>query len=180
MADEPENTETEEDGEASSKKSGSPIPFLAIGMLGVGLGLLVPLVLPVNAEAPEDTAKEPTPQPEYHQDVPEDQAVYIPFGEKSIVVNLDGDRMSRYLSMNFFLKVSKDSKDPITNLLKDKEPPLKSWLITHLSAYTIEDVRGPAGQNKVRREIRDQFNTIMFPNGGDRIFDILFSEFAVQ
>lgn len=179
MADEPEKAEADEDGEASPKKSGgSPIPFLVIGMLGVGLGLLVPLVLPANADAPEEQAKEPAPVPDYTKEP--DETVYIPFGESSIVVNLDGDRMSRYLSMNFFLKVSKESNDSITQLLEDKMPPLKSWLITHLSAYTIEDVRGPAGQNKVRREIRDQFNTIMFPNGGDRIFDILFSEFAVQ
>ena len=34
--------------------------------------------------------------------------------------------------------------------------------------------------NRIRREIRDQFNTILFPDGYDRIEQVLFQQYNVQ
>ena len=34
--------------------------------------------------------------------------------------------------------------------------------------------------NRIRREIRDQFNAMLYPNGEEKIIEILFDEFVVQ
>jgi flagellar basal body-associated protein FliL len=44
----------------------------------------------------------------------------------------------------------------------------------------MEDLRGAAGQNRLRREIQDHFNTVLFEDGYDRIREVLFEEFNVQ
>jgi flagellar basal body-associated protein FliL len=45
---------------------------------------------------------------------------------------------------------------------------------------SMEDIRGAAGQNRLRREIHDQFNLVMFPDTEGEIKDVLFEEFNVQ
>lgn len=180
MADESTEAETEEGGEdAATKKGGSPIPYLVVGMLGVALGIAVPFLLPDSkGEAPPKDDADPLP--EYTREVPEEKAAYIPFSDDSIVVNINDERMTRFLSINFSLKVSQEDETEVDTLVKDKKTPLKSWLITHLAQYSLEDIRGPAGQNRVRREIRDHFNSFLFPEKGDKIFEVPFTEFAVQ
>ena len=39
---------------------------------------------------------------------------------------------------------------------------------------------GRAGVNRLRREIREQFNAMLYPNGEEPIVEILFDEFVVQ
>ena len=45
---------------------------------------------------------------------------------------------------------------------------------------SMDDVRGAAGQNRLRREIQNEFNANLYPDGDDRILDILFEEFSIQ
>ena len=180
MADESETNDTEAEGEAApDKKGSSPIPFLIVGVLAVGLGLALPFVLPLEGGVAKDDSD---PGFDHVEEIAEDLATYVPFTEDGdgIVVNLDGERMTRYLRIAFSMKIAKESEDEFRAKLAEKMPPLRDWLINHLSVYSLEEIRGAAGQNRIRREIRDQFNTIMFPKGGDRIFEILFFEFAVQ
>ena len=75
-----------------------------------------------------------------------------------------------------------DEKDQlaVTELIEKKKPILKSWLISHLSDKSLDDVRGAAGQNRVRREIHEHFNSVLFPDGFDLITEVVFTEFSVQ
>ena len=43
-----------------------------------------------------------------------------------------------------------------------------------------EDLRGKFGRNRLRREMHDYFNKVLFEDGIERIQDVLFSEFHVQ
>ena len=45
---------------------------------------------------------------------------------------------------------------------------------------SLEEVKGAAGANRLRREIQDQFNTQLFADGADTIQDVLFEEFVIQ
>ena len=105
---------------------------------------------------------------------------YIPFTEKPIVANIKGDRMTRYVNIALELQVAEERKAEITELLAKRLPILKSWIITHLSDKTLEDLKGQAGINRLRREFQDKFNSTLFPDGYDRIYDVLFPEFAIQ
>ena len=146
-------------------------------MLGAGMGLAVPFVFPTAAGDSKDDAE---PLPIHIDEIAADDAIYVDFGEEPTVVNIKSETMGRFLNIAFSMKIAESSKKEFGELLEKKMIPLTSWLITHLSDKTMDDIRGEAGQNRLRREIRDQFNTIIFPRGGDRVFDILFSQFAVQ
>jgi flagellar basal body-associated protein FliL len=53
-------------------------------------------------------------------------------------------------------------------------------LLNQISDKDLDEIRGGAGQNRLRREVRDQFNSVLFPDGYDRIFSVLFNEYNVQ
>ncbi|MGD9857705.1 MAG: flagellar basal body-associated protein FliL, partial [Planctomycetaceae bacterium] len=106
------------------------------------------------------------------------QLAFVPFGD--VTVNLDDGRLSRYLHLSFSLQIEKKDQLEVTKLMEDKKAILRNWLLSYLSDKGMEDIRGAAGQNRIRREIQDQFNTILFPDGYDRIYDVLFEEFNVQ
>lgn len=178
MADEAENPESEDDGEeAPQKKGGSPLPFIIVGILGTALGLAVPFVIPPSEAEPTESADTKEMKKHVGADV---KKVYIEFEEDPTVQNLKDNNLTRFLSVKLSLYVAEDSKDEVETQLANKKVEMKNWLIGQMADKTLDEVSGKEGQNRLRREIRDQFNSIMFPDGGDRIFDIYFTEFAVQ
>jgi flagellar protein FliL len=102
----------------------------------------------------------------------------ILFGD--VVVNLGEDRLNRYLRAKIMVAVDEADKKEIEELLKTQKPFLKSWLISYLSDQSTQEVTRKVGVNRLRREIRDHFNAMLYPNGEERIIDVLFDEFAVQ
>lgn len=144
--------------------------FLLVGVIAIGGGAAVPwFVLKEN----------PSPKKEV---VDKDRkSDLVPFGD--VVVNLGGDtdgRLTRYLRVKIVLVIEDISEKAMNEVLSKQKAFLKNWLISYLSDQSIQDVGRAAGVNRVRREIRDQFNAMLFPDGAERIQDILFDEFVVQ
>lgn len=166
MADKPQATDAA--GEAPKSKSGI-VACLVSSLVGGGVGYATPRFLPHSHEtvaaAPEETPEMREP-------------VYLPFGE--VVVNLDEGRLNRYLRMKLTLQVEKRHEDSTRTLIESHSAILKNWLIGHLSDKDIADIRGAAGLNMLRREIQDQFNVVLCPDGNDRVRDVLFEEFNIQ
>ena len=125
----------------------------------------------VQAEVPE---KDQLPIPE-----PNEEVGYVPFGE-DVVVNFNDPRFSRYLKMRFSLQIAKSQTEDITKLLEEKHDVLINWLIGHIADKRVEDIRGTQGTNRLRREIHDSFNSLLFTDGIERIQDILFQELNIQ
>jgi flagellar protein FliL len=103
---------------------------------------------------------------------------YVPFGD--VVANLDDTRMMRYTRAKFSLAVDKKEAESVTALVEENKTLLKNWLIGYLQNKQIDEVRGTEGYNRIRREIQDRFNDLLFPDGEAKIRDILFEEFNVQ
>lgn len=143
------------------------LSFVSVGVVCAGLGFAVPFCVPRLVTGGADSQEPKTPKP-----------AFVIFGEK--VVNLDDGRLNRYLRVSFSLRVDEDQQKEISELVEARKPILESWLLSHLSGKTMDDVRGEAGQNRVRREIQDYFNAALFDDGFDRIHDILFNEFNIQ
>lgn len=128
---------------------------------------------------------------------------FISFGR--IVVNLNEPALTKYLSLDITLQV--DAKDlelvrqivlPVStetageakekgkdqshakSSVASRLPILRTWLTSHLADKSMEDVRGKVGVNRLRREIQDQFNVLMFDDGRERVRDVLFEEFHVE
>lgn len=166
--------ETPEAQAPEAAKSGGILPWIIVGVVASGLGAVVPVVgmammnKPVEKEKPAPFDATPSPS----------ALTFMPYGE--VTVNLDEGRMNRYLRIKIVLHVRKADTELITKAISGNELILRNWLISHLSDKALEDIRGKAGQNMLRREIRDHFNMTLFPDGYERIYDILFEEFNVQ
>lgn len=169
--------EKKADGEKGA--GGGKLGWVITAVVAGGIGAAVPYVLPANLQ-PGHAASAPA---EDHVEKPASPAevtklTNIDFGE--IVVNLESGRISRYIKLKIALQVKEKEKEEINTAMLAQEAVLRNWLISFLSDQSVQSVQGRIGQNRLRREIRDQFNTVLFPDGYDRIDEILFTEFAIQ
>ncbi len=172
-----QDQETQADAAAPEKRS--LIPWIVVGVISAGLGGAVPMFLPSQTAEVEEK-----PKPAFELPTPEN-TIFIPFADPDVkgdelVVNLNEGNLTRYLRIVIELQIPKDAELEIKEKLKENRVLLRSWLISKISDKDLESVRGAAGQNRLRREIQDQFNSVLFTDGYDRIYDVLFYEFAVQ
>lgn len=96
-----------------------------------------------------------------------------------IIVNLRDP--SQIVTLNTMITLQTDAgKDKkVEDAVSKRRPILKSWLTAYLSDKTKDEVSGKAAQNRMRREITDEFNRLLF-EGEEPILDVHFEEFYVQ
>ncbi len=188
-------------GEGNAKPSGgSIVPWIAVGVLSAGLGSALPFLLSgqqshaaVDGDGQTESASGTEKVGSQNSDkkkskaftmAKEEDTIFLPFGEpgkdQSVVVNLDEGRMSRYLRVAITLRIPKSQEENFKKQIEAKKIVLRNWLLSKISDLDLDDIRGAAGQNRLRREIREQFNAVLCPDGYDQIYDVLFEEFNVQ
>ena len=138
-----------------------------VAALAVGGGAAAPWLYTSQAH-PEKKSVDP------HDSKPS----VVPFGD--VIVNLGEERLTRYLRVKVLLVVEEGDVKEVTDLLQKQKAFLKSWLIGYLSDQSLQDVGRNVGLNRIRREIRDEFNRMLYPDNTEKIYDILFDEFVVQ
>lgn len=187
--------------EGHAKPSGgSIVPWIAVGVLSAGLGSALPFLLSgqkshAASDTEEHSEKEHGTETEGSEKsdkkksrtftmTKEEDTIFLPFGEpgkdQSVVVNLDEGRMSRYLRVAITLQIPKSQEETFKKQIEARKIVLRNWLLSKISDLDLDDIRGAAGQNRLRREIREQFNAVLCPDGYDQIYDVLFEEFNVQ
>ena len=171
--------EKETTAAATPRAKGGMMNWVLTGVVGVvsaGAGFAVPQVLRGGAAGPADETEHGNQSSA--KEVHKLESAVVPFGD--VVANLDDNRMTRYLRVKFALSVAKKDAESVQHVVEERKTNLKNWLIGYLQSKQVEDVRGTAGFNQIRREIHDQFNQMLFPSGDEKIQDILFDEFNVQ
>jgi flagellar basal body-associated protein FliL len=143
----------------------------AIVVLALGAGFAVPQLYYYVFNSSEHAA---------HPKEKDDPEVQVPFDTAPMTINLNSDRLTNFLRFRMTLVVKKSDEKQVAELVEKKRPFLKNWLICYVADQTPESVKGQAGRNRFRREVRDQFNSMLFPDGSDRIADILLEEFQVN
>lgn len=103
---------------------------------------------------------------------------FVPFGR--IVTNLNEPTLTKYLSMELTVQTDGANEEEVKHAIETRKPILSTWLTSHLADKTLEDIRGKVGVNRLRREIQDNFNSLLFTDGRERVLDVLFEEFHVQ
>lgn len=168
MANQPAAPESE-----PAPKSGklSLIVTLIIAICGIAGGVATPFAVAEFSKMKQEPAAMAEP------DLDEEVA-YIPFEE--VTVNLDEARFSRFLRLSFSLQVAKSQKAEIELMVKEKTVVFTNWIQIQMAEKGTEDLKGKFGRNRVRRELQDYFNEVLFDDGVERIQDILFNEFHVQ
>ncbi len=148
------------------KKSKGLMVMLLVAAVAAGAGFMAPRLL--THEAPKKTA------PEAESNKP----AVILFGD--VVVNLGGDdRLSRLMRVKIMLAVDGPHEKSVTEHMNKQRAFLKNWLIGYLSDLSLQDVSRTVGVNRLRREIRDQFNAILWPDGRELVLEVRFDEFVV-
>jgi flagellar FliL protein len=97
-----------------------------------------------------------------------------------VVVNLNEERMSRYLRVKLVLAVDAEQEKAANEHLAKHKAQLKNWLIGHLSGKSIKDVAGSVGVKRMQREILEHFEDVLYPDGDGPLREVLFEEFVVQ
>ena len=159
-------------------KKGGLKKFVVLGVVGLlvtGAGAAVPLMLP--AKEASASGKGRGSEGEGHRSGQEKPA-FIPFGD--VVVNLAEERLTRYLRVKLVLVVDHSEEKEMTEEVGKNKAIMKNWLIGYLSDKSLKDVNGAAGVNRLRREIQEQFNSLLGAGRVDKVRDVLFEEFVVQ
>ncbi len=164
----------------TSASKGSVVPWIVVGILSAAAGSAVPLLIPTQATEP---VKVEVKKPSF--ELPkEEETVFVTFGEpkkdQDITVNLNESRMTRFLLVAITLQIPKSLEVEFPAILDAKKAQLRSWLLSELADKELDDVRGAAGMNRLRRTIREHFNSVLFPDGSDQIYDVLFDKYNVQ
>ena len=171
MADEKDAASTEPTPAKRPSVLTTLLLLVIVAVLFGGAGFAVPLLFPHlfhggTTSPVAETRGEPT------------EPAFIEFGE--VVVNLNSDRFNRYLRVNLTMQIDASQQEEFNKRLALKKVILKNWLLSYLSDQSTDQIRGAAGQNRLRREIQNQFNEVLCEDGYDLIDDILFLEFGVQ
>jgi flagellar basal body-associated protein FliL len=175
-----EQNSGESPGTVAKKKRSllSMLLWVVLSLAGIGAGFAAPMFFMTDASGSASKNRN-ADHPKMAIPDPSEEVVYIPFADK-VVVNFNDPRFSRYLTMNFSVQVAQSQLVEIQKLMEQKHDVLRNWLISHIADKKVEDIRGKQGTNRLRREIHDSFNELLFTDGIERIQDVLFSELNVQ
>ena len=161
------------DEQAAPKKGPGLVAWALVSLVSGGAGFFVPMMLTGKSHSEvKDEHKEKAPVAKQAE-----KFVIIPFDE--VRVNLN-EVQSHYLAFKMSLQVDATQEKVVKDLIEEKKPLLKSWLLIHLGDKDMDDVRGAAGKNMLRREFLERFNSMLFTDGYDRIYDVHFEEFLIQ
>jgi len=159
------------------------------GGAGYAVALLTtggPALPPASAQAdpattppaPGDPAGTP-PAPAAGQ-APEDLEKCVYKDLDAITANLDEPRLARYVHACITLAIAEEEFAAAAPVIDAKMLVLRDWLTVYLASLTLDEVRGPASLNRMRREILDAFNQELWPDQKPKIRKVLFKEFAVK
>jgi flagellar basal body-associated protein FliL len=163
----------------------TPLLLLCAGVVimaaGAGYGLGMLMKGPKAAEAaPPAKAAAPTPAPagSAAEAKPKDEFVYYDFDP--IVANLDEPRLARYVRVVITLAIRPQDAEAARAVLERKKPELKNWVTVFFASCTLEQIRGSANLNRLRREILDALSEQLWPDQKSPIHQVLFKEIAVS
>jgi len=113
-------------------------------------------------------------------DKPKDEKLW-PFDLEPVIANLDEPGVTRYARVTITLQLSPQmDQEKGVLFLEGKKPILRDWLTTYIAGLNLERVRGTRNLGRIKRELRDSFNELLFPEGKPFVHNILFKEFAIQ
>ena len=167
--------QTENSADVKQSSGGGIVAMLmwaAVIFVAVGAGFATPILIDRFSENSDSDS------PAQEATAPEAPPALIEFGE--VVVNLNETRLNRYLRLNISLLVDQEHEQLVTESLEKNKPLLKSWMLSYVADKGMDDIRGATGQNQLRREIQNHFNSVMFPDGIQRVKNVLFQEFNIQ
>lgn len=188
MADEQKNEQQKSSNEEKSKgqspgiKKFLPIIIMVVVVLIAAAGGIVLAQMLVGPRIePEPVAEDPRPKnfEEFLEKMPAEQP--WTFELSPVVANLDEPGVTRYVRSTIVIELNAEMEQAMGELfLEQKKTLLTDWLNTYLAGLSLERVRGTNNLSRIKQEIRDNFNELLFPDSKPYVKRILLKEFAVQ
>jgi flagellar protein FliL len=159
--------------DSAQKKPGKKKTWIVggiVGLLAIASGAATPMFAHFGAHAApiEADVKEKR----------EAKTALIPFD--SPVVNIKNGRYDKFLRVKIALVVDAKEESVVKEAVDKEKAFLQTWTLGYLQDFTMDQLHGSAGMNRVRREIRDEFNHRLFPEGPEKIRDVLLPEYNFQ
>jgi len=177
------------------QKAKNRLLLVVTSLVAVTVGLVVGQCMP---EIPFDFAKGGESKTRNNEESPsespaeeDDGTVFVAFGHLEgedaeakmvadrVIVNLSDPSRVLYLNVMIMLETDSRNRGKVQEAVNGRRPVLKNWLTAYLSDKTLDEVRGKAGIGRMRREIQDEFNRLLF-EGEEHICGVHFEEFNVQ
>jgi flagellar basal body-associated protein FliL len=100
---------------------------------------------------------------------------------KPVIANLDEPGITRYLRVTITLELNSEmNQEKGTVFFDEKTLIMRDWLTTYVAGLSLERIRGTRNLSRIKKEIRDHFNELLFPETKPFIHSIFLKEFAVQ
>lgn len=98
-----------------------------------------------------------------------------------IIANLDEPGITRHVRATIVLEISPEmDKEKGGLFLQDKKIIIKDFLSTYFAGLSLERVRGSRNRTRIKNEIKEHLNDLIFPNSKPFILNVLTQDFSVQ
>ncbi len=98
-----------------------------------------------------------------------------------VIANLDEPGITRYLRVTITLELNSEmNQEKGTVFFDEKTLIMRDWLTTYIAGLSLERIRGTRNLSRIKKEVRDHFNELLFPETKPFIHGIFLKEFAVQ
>ena len=181
---------TQEKSEEKSSRPGLLVWLLTAGIVfGCAVGGFALAQLLVSSgpkEAKADVVEEkPTGFFEKQGDAGEEP---WQFELKAVIGNLDEPGVTRYLRIAITLVMSPEMDKAkgieflggVEDESPGKEGILADYLSDYISGLSLERVRGQKNRRRIKQELTEGFNELLFPDSKPYVKTVLLKEFAVQ
>jgi flagellar basal body-associated protein FliL len=179
----------EEGGGGDNAKSGGLglITWLVIagisfaGMVG-GFALAQLMAAPAEEEVVEEPKENLTKESynELYTETPQEARSWS-YDLEPTVGNLDEAGSMRFLRVSISLEMSPElDAEKSMGYLDEREAVMKDFITTYVAGLSLERVKGSSNLNRIKKELRDGFNELLFPEGKPLVLRVFLREFAIQ
>jgi len=151
------------------------------GMVG-GFALAQLMAAPAEEEVAEEPKENLTGESynELYSETPEEAKSWA-YDLEPTVGNLDEAGSMRFLRVSISLEMSPEL-DSVKSIgyLDEREAIMKDFITTYVAGLSLERVKGSSNLNRIKKELRDGFNELLFPEGKPLVLRVFLREFAIQ
>jgi flagellar basal body-associated protein FliL len=103
-------------------------------------------------------------------------------GGRTTVVNLNEERLTRYLSVAITVEADgrKVDVDKVRTKLDENRPKVRNTITEFLASKKVSEVQGGPNIAHLREEIKKELNKLLFPDEPEKIKAVYFEEFSIQ
>lgn len=95
----------------------------------------------------------------------------------TVTCNLDHPTLSRYVRVTIALVPIDKKRKEVQKALDSKKPEVQNAITSYFAGCNIESVRGEQNHNRIRRDLKDKINRVLWPGDNDPLVkEVLFTE----